>query len=290
MTPTGRARLVMVAHTFVSAGTYLMAAGALATLDGLELAWLRFLGAGLLFFVLLRLTGRPLLPPPEVRGWAVGLALVGLPLNQGFFLSGLKRSTPTHAAILYALTPACVLLGGHWFLGERISRRKAAGVAIAFCGVLVVMLERGLDLRAEALYGDLLLLLGVVAWAVFTVWGRPLVHRFGALTTSGWVHILGAASCLLFGPFLVRPLGQLSQVGGWAWAGLLYLIVGTSFVAYLLWTFALKRLPSASVAVFTNFQPVATALLTWLFLGRPVSPGEILGGVLVIAGITTLQT
>ena len=71
---------------------------------------------------------------------------------------------------------------------------------------------------------------------------------------------------------------------------LLYLIIGTSLVAYLLWTFALKRLPSASVAVFTNFQPVATALLAWGFTGKPVSPAEILGGLLVIAGITTLQS
>jgi drug/metabolite transporter (DMT)-like permease len=68
-----------------------------------------------------------------------------------------------------------------------------------------------------------------------------------------------------------------------------YLIVMTSVVAYLLWSWALAHLAAARVAVFTNLQPLATALLAQVFLGERVTAGFFAAAAVVIAGVLIAQ-
>ena len=74
-----------------------------------------------------------------------------------------------------------------------------------------------------------------------------------------------------------------------AWLGVAYLDLVTSVVAYLLWYWALAHLPAARVAVFTNLQPVATAVLAHVFLGEHVTPQFIGGALVVISGVVLAQ-
>ena len=74
-----------------------------------------------------------------------------------------------------------------------------------------------------------------------------------------------------------------------AWWGVVYLCVVTSVIAYLLWYFALKHLAAARVAVFTNLQPLATALLAHVFLGEHVTPAFVCGALVVISGVLLAQ-
>src|SRR2546423_1689924 len=74
-----------------------------------------------------------------------------------------------------------------------------------------------------------------------------------------------------------------------AWLGVAYLILVTSVIAYLLWYWALAHLPAARVAVFTNLQPLATAVLAHLFLGEHVTPQFVGGALVVIAGVVLAQ-
>lgn len=283
-----RVYLAVGLQTLISAGTYLIAKGVLAELAPLEVAWLRFVGGGLVYAAVFAATGRGLLPPREAIPRVLLLGLVGLVFNQCFFLVGLSRSTPTHAAILYALTPACVLVGSRIFLAERISLGKALGIVVAFAGVAVVLLEKGLQAAKGPLVGDLFILGAVLSWAGYTVWARPVSARYGSLTATGWALMAGGLFALPFGPLFVHP-AALAQVSAAAWAGVAFLVVVTSVISYLLWGYALARLEAAKVAVFANLQPVATALLSWAILGEGITLPVLVGGLLVIAGVTATQ-
>jgi drug/metabolite transporter (DMT)-like permease len=284
-----RVYLPLLLQTFASAGTYLFAKRVMAETGPAELAFLRFLGAGLCFALLLAATGRRVLPPRAAAGRAALLGFIALPVNQGLFLTGLSLSSAAHAAILYALTPALVLVGARLFLGERITPPKAAGVAVAFVGVAVVLFERGLAAETGPLVGDLLVLGAVVAWAAYTILTRPLTREYGAVTGTGWAMIAGAAMTLPLGPIRATHLAQLGGLSATGWLGVAYLVAITSVVSYLLWSYALKRLEAARVAVFTNLQPVATALLSWLILGERIGLASAVGGTLVILGVTASQ-
>src|SRR4029077_15217245 len=100
-------------------------------------------------------------------------------------------------ALLYALTPALVLLIGVARGTERFTRGGVVGIVLALSGVSLVLVDAGLHkatvsaaasaaaahqgANENQLYGDLMILGGVVAWAVLTAFARGGVGRLGAL-------------------------------------------------------------------------------------------------------------
>jgi drug/metabolite transporter (DMT)-like permease len=284
----------LLLHTFISAGTYLCAKRTLVEIPALPLGLLRFVGASILLsFLVLRLRRRgERLPPKGSRAKLLLLGFVAVPLNQGFFLFGLQLSTAAHAALLYTLTPLFVLLLAQAILGEFPGWKTAVGTALALGGTVWVLLQRGLDLGRGPLLGDLLLLVAVIAWAVYTAEGREVVARFGALPTIAWTIISGTILYLPvgIGSLLVPAYrADIAKASSQAWVGLAYLIVMTSVIAYLIWYWALGRLAAARVAIFTNLQPLATAILAHLFLDEQVTWSFLLGGAVVISGVLLAQ-
>lgn len=188
-------QLVMFLHSVLSAGTYLAAKRALGELSPWEVALARFVLAALCYAALLARV-RVRIHRRDLLGLA-GLGVVAIPINQGFFLAGLARTTPSHAALLYALTPIFVFLLARWRLAERTTWTKLAGIGLAFAGVVVVLAVRpagGLGLADGSLGGDLLVLLAVVAWAVFAVGGKVYAERYGAVVSTGVAVIFGTSS------------------------------------------------------------------------------------------------
>jgi drug/metabolite transporter (DMT)-like permease len=284
----------LLAHTFVSAGNYLFAKRALMEIPALPLGLIRFAGASLLLLVLLRRVLPPgtRMPPREWRRRLLFLSLVGVPVNQGLFLSGLQLSTAAHAALLYTLTPLFVLLLAQVLLREFPGWRVAMGTALALGGTVYVLIQRGLDVSQGPLIGDLLLLVAVIAWTIYTTKGREAVGQLGAFPVIAWTIIAGTLLYLPLGlGVLLVPSyrADIAHASAEAWWGVAYLIVMTSVVAYLLWSWALAHLAAARVAVFTNLQPLVTALLANVFLGERITAGFLGAAAVVIAGVVLAQ-
>jgi drug/metabolite transporter (DMT)-like permease len=261
----------MLLNVLLSAGTFLVAKVTLTEFDPMALAQLRFaLAAAGLALLLLARGGFRL---ARVKGSWGALALVGLlgtPLNQSLFLLGLKSTTPAHGALLYAATPIVVLCLALARGQEALSARRMSGIVLAFGGVAILLFGRGLTFDRRFLGGDVLVFLAVVAWALYTVRGKDLIARLGPLPVTACATALGTVMFLPVGiPALARQDWTRISPGGWA--GLFYLAFLTSVVAYMLWSWALARIEASRVAVFTNLQPIVTALLAWGFLGQPLT-------------------
>jgi drug/metabolite transporter (DMT)-like permease len=282
--------LVMLLHSALSAGTYLAAKRALGELSPFELALARFSFAAIVYAGLLAWRWKPV-SRRDLVAFAL-LGLVAVPLNQGLFLFGLSRTTPGHAALLYAMTPIFVFVLALLRREERSSPWKVIGIGVAFAGAAIVLVARG-QLSGQpgadrALQGDLLVLLAVVAWAVYVVWGKPYAERLGVVMTTGLTVVSGTLLYLPAGLALSRASSfqALSRAGWWS---LFYLVVLTSVVSYLLYYWALKREDASRVAIWSNTQPVLTALLAWAVQGDPLTPSFVAGGVLVILGVVMTQ-
>ena len=285
-----RFAVVMGLHTFISAGTYLLGKTAADAIPTLALGLLRFLIAGSGFLLLAKIRGLELWPVAKAE-WRTYLwaGFLGVAVNQIAFLGGLALTLPSHAALLYALTPTMVLLLA-WVRGqERPGPRKLGGLTLAFSGVAVLFSGKaGGALPPHWILGDLMVLVAVVAWAGYTVLSRPLVQKHGAQ--------LATTLSILFGLAIFAPLGllglprlTLALVPPMAWVGLVYLGVMTSVASYLLWFHALSMKEPSRVAIATNLQPVATAVLAWIFYGQGVTPAFAVGAVLVICGVVLTQ-
>ena len=279
----------MFVHSALSAGTYLAGKRALAEVSPVELALVRFvLAATVHAALLLRLR------PPFTRRDLAGLAALGVlavAVNQVLFLAGLARSTPGHAALLYATTPIFVFLV-EWVRGkERPTPGKIGGIALAFTGTVVVLAGRGvlgLEGARDVLVGDLLLLLAVVVWAVYAVGGKAYAATYGGLATGSVTLVAGTVLCAPAGlAFLhAERFARMSPAG---LASVVYLVVVTSIVAWLIYYWALGRAEASRVAIWSNLQPVLTALLAWALYGEALTLPFVVGGVMVVAGVVAAE-
>ncbi|MCY1035060.1 DMT family transporter [Corallococcus sp. BB11-1] len=288
VTPLGRVYAALTVQVLISAGTYLAAKRAMTELSPFTVVLWRFLVCGAAFTLLLALTPGPKLPPRSEWRRVALLGLMGGPVNQTLFFSGLSRSTSAHAALLYALTPLGVYVASLMLGRERASRRATAGILTALVGVVVLLLGRGLASARGSVLGDLLILTAVVAWVIYTTEGRPLAAEHGALRATAWTMTVATALQLPLIPFVLQP-EQVWAASLTAKAAIVYLGLMTSVVAYLLWYYALSKVPASKVAIFSNLQPAATALAAWAFLDEALHWELALGGALVLLGVRLTQ-
>jgi drug/metabolite transporter (DMT)-like permease len=280
--------VLLIIHALSSAGTYLVAKVVVADIDPVTLTLFRAAIAAVALVVMARWRGTSFSFAKGDRLKILYLSIYAIPLNQFIFLNAIKHTSPANASLLFATTPALVLLVSVVKGVEKLTRLKAIGVAAAFCGILIVIFERGIEFHSDYMYGNLLMCISVVAWTLFTVNGRPLILKYGAFTVSAAAMILGA---VIFLPFSIVSAVKFdySILTPAHWAGLLYLGLITSVAAYILWSFALGRIEASKASIFSNLQPVMTTILAFIFLGQVVTPTFVIGGTIALSGVVMTQ-
>lgn len=255
----------MATHVLLASGTYVFAKAAAVGFPNAEtLTLARALGAGL---ILLLLTGW-LIPKPrfDLKEWCrvlvFGILLV--PINQYFFLRGLRYTVPSHPALFYALTPLGVLILSSGLSRRMPRQRKILGVLLALIGVLIILRpwEAGESIK-ELRTGDLWVLTAMFAWVLYTVLASRTCQNHDPRVVTAWSLILGAVAMTPIGGYSLLTMDY-GTVPLAAWAGLAYLIVLTSVTMLLVWNVLLRYLGPVEVAICTNAQPPTTALLSAL--------------------------
>ncbi len=290
--PRSRPALLLPAlalNLLIASATFLVAKRTVAEFPPLTLALFRFVLATLVLWPVVRLLRPDKRIAREDRGRIVLLGIVAAPLNQGLFLLGMKWTSASHGALMYALTPALVAILLARVGGVRPRWIGILGIVVAFAGVLLLLLQRGLHFDRNGALGDLLVAAAVVAWAVYLVAGRPLVRRYGPLVVTSEALLAGTLVYLPIG-LLSLPWFHPSHVSITAWLGLLFLAWLTSGLNYVLWFWGLQYLKPATVAMITNLQPIVTAVMARLFLGELLPGGFIVSTALVLAGVWLTRT
>lgn len=272
----------------VISGTYLMAKLGLREFSPLSFGLYRFLLAAAVFAILLAAKKQLRLPQEEDRAAFLWLAFLVVPLNQGLFLYGMKYTLASHGALFYATTPIMVFGLSCLFLGERPTLLKAAGIALGFAGVLLVLSDQRISISGDTLKGDALILVAVSTWAAYTILSKKMLKRYPPLYVTGAGLSLGFLMFLPIGlcPALAQDYSKVSWSGV---ASLLYLALLTSVLGYLVWSWGLSKLEASKVTVLSNLQPILAALLAWAFLGEAITGRFLLGAAAVAAGVALTE-
>jgi drug/metabolite transporter (DMT)-like permease len=228
-------------------------------------------------------------PGLSARDWG-RVACAGVLGNAAFHLlmvSGVHRTSPAHAAILVALSPVFAALLARLLLGEALGPRRVAGIAVAFAGVAMIATRAGP--AGEATWrGDLLSVAASVAWALYTIIGKPVLARATPRVVTTWATALGALPLLPLGwPGLTQvPWRTLSAA---QWLLLLYLSAGTIAVGNLLWYWALARAATARVVSSSYLVPLVAAALSIAVGQETLSATLVVGAAAVIGGVALAQ-
>jgi drug/metabolite transporter (DMT)-like permease len=280
---------LMSIHVLLSAMTYLAAKRGVAELPPLTLLLWRLVVSAGTFCVILAFLPSPRLPPRGTLWRVLLLGLLSGPLNQALFLLAMQNTTAAHGALIFSLTPLGVYLVELLQGRERPHWTASVGIVVALAGVVLLLLSHGLSALSGLFLGDVLLLGSLLAWVFYTTEGRELVALAGPLRTSAWSNIAGALLLVPLAPWVLRP-EQVLASSLLAKATVLYLGLGSSVLSYVIWFVALGRTDASKVAVFSNLQPVATALAAWALLGEHIGWEVVVGGVLVLFGVRLTQS
>jgi drug/metabolite transporter (DMT)-like permease len=280
--------VALIFQSLISSGTHLVAKVVVKDIEPVSLTMIRstLAAAGLLLIMLARRSRSSF--AREDYGTILLLGFLAIPANQFLFLTALRHTTASNAALMYAATPAIVLVISSVSGKERLTLKKMLGVTIAFGGILMVVFEHGIDIASDSTFGNLLLLAAVISWAFYTVKGRPMIIKYGAFETSAVTMVLGTLLYLPVGAVNALEFDY-SALTAAHWGGIAYLSVGTSIFAYFLWYYALGRIEASKVAIFSNLQPVMTTLLAFFLLAQPISVTFIVGGCVTLTGIVLTQ-
>jgi len=279
----------MAAHVLFASGGYLITKIALREFSALAFGFWRFL-VGIVSLLILAAVMKAW-PKIERQDWKriVGLAILAVPLNQTFFLVGMALTVPSHASLLYGTTAAFALLLGALLGYERVRWLKIAAIALALLGLFIVVLGAGhVNTHEPSFWGDMWIFLGVLVWAAYTVLGKPIVQKYGAIPATIIILVIGSILGLpiLAPSAMAQDYSQVTWVG---WLSVLYSGVIVTAAAYVIWFALLKRVDPSQVAILTTPQPIVTTLLSAIFLGEVIRLPLVVGGLLVIGGIVMME-
>jgi len=258
---------------------------ALESLPVFTLVFARFGTSACLFAVLLARRGFPRFSRKN-RGKMLLLSIFEPVLYFIFETYGLQLSQAAKVSLLIATVPVAVTVLSAVILKERTGAAGLLGIVVSLAGIGVLVAgDPGFSLsQGGALAGDLLIFGAVISAALYMVLARDVGREHSSMEITGVQTIYGG---LFFAPaFLFElPSIQWGAVTSRSLGAVLYLTVFATIIAFLCWNHALTRLPAVKAAVAINGVPVVTAFGAWVLIGEALTPLQMSGGVLVLAGV-----
>jgi len=221
------------------------------------------------------------------------LGFFGVAINQMCFTIGLNYTSVGHAAVIVGMGPIYTLILAALFQLERVTWRKATGMAIAFGGIVLLASDNGISRHSPSLLGDAITMAGSLGFAMYVVLGKRVASKYDTLTMTAFTHFAAAAFVL---PLAIRQAqtmgtGPIWQLIPWqAWMALLYMAVFSSALAYVFYFWLLRYLEATQLSAFNYVLPILATLLGIAWLGEPSSWGQAVGGVIALGGLYWLES
>lgn len=224
-------------------------------------------------------------PPLTRKDWlgVIWLGFTGYYLASFLDFAGLAFISASLERLILYLNPTLVLLLGLVMYKRRVSAPQIIGMAISYCGVVLVFGHEITLQGADAAWGALLVFLSAVSYALYLVYSGEMVRRLGSLRLVGLATSVACLLCLL--QFvLLRPMSAAAVAPEVIWLSLLNATLCTA-VPVLMVMMAIERIGAGMAAQTGMVGPMSTILMGVLILGEPFTAWVAAGTVLVIAGI-----
>ena len=259
----------------------------LVEIEPLAFNALRFPCAAVVVWVLLRGMGRRLLPPRKDWGIVLLLGAVGHVCFQLGFIFGLDWTLTGNAALLLSTSPVWVLVISFAMGRERLNPAIVGGILTTLAG-MVILITGGTQEMGSARLGDLFVLGAAISWGAYTVFGRRMVRRRGALQMTAWTLWAGLPFIVLAGvPDLVRM--DWGAVSLQAWLGVVYAGVFAIGIAYLLWYQGVRVIGQNRTSVYQNLVPVIALISAWLWLAETPTAQQLIGAGVILSGVVVAR-
>lgn len=211
--------------------------------------------------------------------------LFGVAINQMLFFEGLNLTTPINAAVIMVTNPILVLIMGALLAAERITKRKMLGIALGATGAISLITYGGaVELNPNHFWGNIMVLINAASYGVYLVMVKPLMEKYKPITVISWVFLFGFLFIIPFGWTDFQSI-QWSQMPSDVLYKVAFVVMGTTFMAYLLNIYGLKTLNPSTVSTYIYLQPVLASMVAILAGSDSLSPIKIMAALIIFGGV-----
>lgn len=226
----------------------------------------RIAGADVLFWITSLFTPREHVPRKD-KLLLFGAGMIGILLNQGCFIIGVSYTSPGEASLVTTTMPMWVMFLAWLFLKEPITFKKAGGIALGVAGALILVLggEGKMTGGDNPALGDFIVLMAQLSYALYLTLYRNFIKKYSLVTLMKWMFlsasIVGLPSTIVY----IRATDW-SAITALEWAGIAYIVVFATYVAYICIMIGQKNLRPTIVGMYNYVQPIV-ATIVGIFLG-----------------------
>ena len=282
-----QAHLAVLSTSLIYAATFTVAKTIMPRLIApFGFIFVRVAVAGLLFWLLSLWPAfrQPLQKKDVPRLMLCGV--LGVTINQLLFFKGLSYTLPIHASLMMLSTPICVTIIAAVLIRERVTWLKVAGLACGVSGALFLIISgnKSGGQASDIPLGDFLIFLNAASYAGYLVVVKPLMRSYKPLVVIRYVFTFGFVFIL---PFSFREFTEASWSAFQAadWLALSFVVIFTTFLAYLFNVFALNTLSASTVGSYIYLQPVFAAVIALTFFGETLTWVKVIAAISISAGV-----
>ncbi|NSL51843.1 DMT family transporter [Calidifontibacillus erzurumensis] len=263
-------------------GMYVVSKYVLEYISPFVLLWFRYILAFAVLWLFWTLKDKQMVEKKDMP-FIIWLGFTGYIVSNGCGFIGTHLSNAHIGALISSSSPVFTLILAYLLNKELLSWRKILSIILATCGLfLVVGLEEGE--RSGSFFGNLLLIIGAVSWALYCVNIKKINRKYSTLTIT--TFSTGIALLLVTPVMLLdiekQDLINLKDIQ--IQAGILYLGIIATTAAFYLWNKGMELMEAGIGSIFYFFAPVIGGLLGFIFLGEKISNSFIFGGLLIFIG------
>ncbi len=250
----------------------------------LALVFMRITGAAVLFWILSLFTKNEKIEKEDMKKF-FWLTLFGVVINQVFFIWGLSLTKPINSAIIMISNPIMVFIFTLIVFKERITIPKVSGLLLAVGGAYIILRYRGnFQLGSDTIAGDLMTLVNSASWAIFVVMSKPLYAKYSTVTVMKWMFLIGSVYILPIGGYDMLHTNWSAFTSDAVFAAG-FVVIATTFLAYLLNIYGLQQLSPNVVSMYIYLQPFLASLFA-ISLGKDrLDLTKIIAGIFIILGL-----
>lgn len=214
-----------------------------------------------------------------------GCSFFGVVINQCLFLVGLAMTTPINSSIILSTNPIFAFVFAALILKENITFLKGTGLAIGLSGVLLLILQNGTpDVGSTTFLGDIFTLVNTISWAFYTVIIKRMLGKYHPVTVMKWTFLFGMLTNIPAGYHQWSTMSW-SAIPFSAWLEIGFVIIGATYLGYLLLIYGLRQLSPTVVSTYTYMQPVIAAYLATLMGQDHIDIFMIMAALLIFGGV-----
>ena len=222
------------------------------------------------------------------RRMLVVLGLIGYYLASYFDFLGLQYVTAALERLLLFVHPTFVVLFSAMLFGRRITRRDVVAIALSYLGIFVVF---GHDLATQpgnVALGSFWVLLSALFYAAYLIYSGRLVGRVGTLRFACYAGIISSIAVVTHFAVTREASLLLSQPAPVYWLSLLMAVVST-VLPIVMTMEGIRRIGASHASIIASIGPMSTIFLGAIFLGERITAFQILGALLVLAGVLSIS-